>query len=71
VVHNAIPLKDVPAVVRVQDMTFDPPGAAVGQVDINACFLRGPQDDRDLAEGVGQGALLQVQLLRLPVHAAT
>jgi len=38
VVHNVISLEDVLAVDRIQNMTFNLLGAAIGHIYFNICF---------------------------------
>jgi len=39
VMDYAIPLEDMPAVVRIQYMTFDVLDAAISQIYLNACLV--------------------------------
>ena len=39
VMYDAIPLENVPAVDRIQNMTFDLLGAAIGKIHFNAFLV--------------------------------
>lgn len=59
-VHNVIALENVLAVGRIKNMTFDPLGAAIGQIYMDGCFVRSMEYDRTLAH------VLEMLKTRLP-----